>query len=60
VKGSEWAWQNRRWESVEQFKKVQRTWVIWAWVLLAIAAAICIAAFITGFMAGFQRATHAG
>ena len=23
VKGSEWAWRNKRWESVEQFKAVQ-------------------------------------
>ena len=26
AKGSEWAWQNKRWESVEHFKKVQRIW----------------------------------
>jgi len=25
-KGREWAWQNRRWESVEQFNRVQREW----------------------------------
>lgn len=34
VKGNEWAWQNRRWESLEQFKNTQRVWmnvgiVIW-------------------------------
>ena len=26
AKGNEWAWQNRRWESVEEFRKVQSTW----------------------------------
>lgn len=26
IKGNEWAWQNRKFESVEQFKNVQRTW----------------------------------
>jgi len=31
VKGNEWAWQNRRFESVEQFKQVQRTWSYWGW-----------------------------
>ncbi len=25
-KGSTWAWQNKRWESVEQFQKIQRKW----------------------------------
>ena len=26
VKGNEWAWQNRRWESVEHFKQVEAIW----------------------------------
>lgn len=26
AKGNEWAWQNRKWESIEHFKKVQRKW----------------------------------
>jgi hypothetical protein len=30
VKGSAWAWRNKRWESVEQFRSVQRKWAIWA------------------------------
>jgi hypothetical protein len=29
LKGSEWAWQNRRFDSVEQFRDVQRTWMWW-------------------------------
>ncbi len=28
AKGNVWAWSNRRWESVEQFKKTQRKWAI--------------------------------
>ena len=28
AKGREWAWRNKRWESVEHFKKVQRQWGI--------------------------------
>lgn len=39
MKGNEWAWQNRRWESVEQFKKVQRIWTRWG-VGLAIASVV--------------------
>ncbi len=29
LKGSEWAWRNKRWESVEHFKRVQRKWAWW-------------------------------
>jgi Cytochrome oxidase complex assembly protein 1 len=29
VKGSAWAWRNRRWDSVEQFKRTQRKWAMW-------------------------------
>jgi hypothetical protein len=34
VKGNEWAWQNKRWDSVEHFKSVQRKWAIWGVGLL--------------------------
>lgn len=26
IKGSEWAWRYKQWDSIEHFKKVQRTW----------------------------------
>jgi hypothetical protein len=29
LKGNEWAWKNKRWKSIEHFKKVQRKWAIW-------------------------------
>jgi hypothetical protein len=47
VKGNEWAWQSRKWQSVEQFRRTQAVWTMWAviilvfWVLM-IAAAILI------------------
>ncbi len=28
VKGSSWAWRNKRWDSVAHFKRVQRNWAI--------------------------------
>lgn len=40
AKGSQWAWRNRRWDGVEHFKRVQRTWAKWGlvvWVLSALA-----------------------
>jgi hypothetical protein len=44
AKGSAWAWQNKRWDSVEQFRRAQRGWaiagaVVWT-VLIAFAAAM--------------------
>jgi hypothetical protein len=29
AKGSGWAWRNGRWDSLEHFKRVQRSWAIW-------------------------------
>jgi hypothetical protein len=40
AKGSAWAWRNKRWQSVEHFRRVQRRWaivgllLIGVWVLL--------------------------
>jgi hypothetical protein len=43
VKGREWSWRNKKWDSVEQFKNTQRPWDIAGIVLFAIwAAAIVI------------------
>ena len=36
LKGNEWAWQNREFESVEQFKKVQKAWAIWGLVVFVL------------------------
>jgi Cytochrome oxidase complex assembly protein 1 len=33
AKGSAWAWQNGRWDSIEHFKRVQRLWAIWGLVI---------------------------
>ena len=32
AKGNEWAWQNKRWDSVEHFLRVQRNWSRWGLV----------------------------
>lgn len=37
AKGSEWAWRNRRWESVEHFKRTQRKWAMWGVLVPVIA-----------------------
>ena len=52
VKGREWAWQNKRWASVEHFNAVQRQWSFWGVVLtlgiagLGIILAIMVPAFV--------------
>nr|WP_199044079.1 cytochrome c oxidase assembly factor Coa1 family protein [Dyella sp. ASV24] len=33
AKGSAWAWQNKRWNSVEDFQRTQRTWARWGIVV---------------------------
>lgn len=50
VKGREWAWQKRRWDSIEHFNRVQRRWSIWGVCLmiipvLGIVAAVAIPAY---------------
>lgn len=32
-KGREWAWRNKRWDSLEHFQRVQRLWSIWGIVI---------------------------
>lgn len=49
-KGSEWAWKNKRWESVEAFKKTQRRWaivglILWGSVIGLIALSILVALY---------------
>ena len=48
IKGREWAWRNKRWDSVEHFQRVQRKWTMWSLILtvgiffLAIGLAIVV------------------
>ena len=37
AKGNEWAWRNKRWDSVEHFRSVQRKWAIASFVVLGVA-----------------------
>ena len=36
AKGNEWAWRNKKWDSVEHFKSVQRKWAIAGLVILVL------------------------
>lgn len=37
AKGSAWAWKNKRWESVDAFKRTQRQWAIWGALIPALS-----------------------
>ena len=41
IKGREWAWQAKRWESVEHFKRVQKNWTI-AGLIVAVIIPVII------------------
>jgi len=45
IKGNEWAWQCKRWDSTEQFHHRQRIWMYWG-----IAAFIAPFVFILGWL----------
>ncbi|MCJ8312450.1 MAG: hypothetical protein HRU38_05790 [Saccharospirillaceae bacterium] len=51
AKGRKWAWEKKRWESVEHFNRVQKTWTIWSLILvvgvfgIGILAAIALPAY---------------
>jgi hypothetical protein len=48
AKGNEWAWQNKRWDSIEHFQSVQKKWTYWGVGLFLFAIVINILAAIAG------------
>ena len=34
IKGNEWAWRSKKWDSIEHFRRTQRIWLIWGIVAL--------------------------
>jgi hypothetical protein len=40
LKGNEWAWRNKRWDSVAHFKSVQRKWAIAGFVFLFVGVGL--------------------
>jgi len=52
IKGNEWAWQCKKWDSMEQFLKRQRTWMYWSiagFIVAPILLFIGVALLIIGF-----------
>jgi hypothetical protein len=49
VKGSGWAWRNKRWDSLEHFARVQRRWAIAGLIIWVAAIAFFVAIFVGTF-----------
>ncbi|MGO9597956.1 MAG: cytochrome c oxidase assembly factor Coa1 family protein [Isosphaeraceae bacterium] len=45
AKGSSWAWRNKKWESIEQFKVVQRKWAKWGVIVYISIAVLFVGMF---------------
>lgn len=50
LKGNEWAWKNKKWESIEHFRKDQREWAILGVVILGLPSIIVLLLFIFGII----------
>jgi hypothetical protein len=52
LKGNEWAWQNKQWDSIEHFKKTQKMWRKWAIAVFIISIAISLVMIIISVALG--------
>lgn len=50
IKGNEWAWQNKRWESIEHFHAVQKKWAMWGVILFVLQMILIIGIFVLMFI----------
>lgn len=51
VKGSEWAWRYKRWDSIEHFKSTQRNWTKWGIIVVCGGIVLVILIWIIIFTA---------
>lgn len=52
IKGNEWAWQNRKFENVDQFKAVQKAWAKWGLILFIISIVLMIGLVVIIYFTG--------
>ncbi len=50
ARGSEWAWQNARWHSIEHFRSAQQKWVWWWLCLVLIGIFMTIVWMVLGWL----------
>jgi heme/copper-type cytochrome/quinol oxidase subunit 2 len=41
-KGNAWAWRNKRWDSLDHFRRVQRKWAIWGVIMLIVGVVVAV------------------
>jgi hypothetical protein len=58
IKGNEWAWQNKRWESVEQFQLEQKIWSKWGIRLAKIFLVLAILGLILNPILKLLQSLH--
>ena len=51
-KGNEWAWQSKHWDSIDQFKRVQRSWAVWGIACYVVSTLILLIVIIWGVVMG--------
>ena len=54
IKGNEFAWQHRKFESIDEFKAVQKAWTRWAILLLVFFFLLGFILVILGFLVASQ------
>jgi len=47
INGNKWAWQNRHWNSINEFHRIQKLWAIWGTALIVISWLINILMFVS-------------
>lgn len=52
IRGNEWAWQRKKWDSIEHFNQIQRRWMWWgiagiaAYIMLVISVTVLVVAIV--------------
>ena len=52
IKGNEWAWRKKRWESIEQFQRVQHKWSMWGIGILVFKITVIILPILIALLSG--------
>ncbi len=52
ARGNEWAWQHKKWDSIEHFKRTQHTWSKWGVILFFVSLAVYVLYVIIALLIG--------
>lgn len=54
IKGNEWAWKSRQWQSIAAFKAHQRAWTLAGFIVLGMAIILAILGILIAVLSGFD------